>query len=127
MFFVLYSLRVKPRSGLRVPLSLEHPVSQSPGFSVMSLSDEIKKSPYCKGDSQAPDMQDTDVKNAEVEDRYEVFKRGDGQVDFRTVSWIRASVIFLKSKRPVICDPEYIRSLTFMQSSLQLASFPSHP
>lgn len=109
VFFVLYSLRVKPRLGLHVSLSLEHLVCQSPGFSVMSLSDEIKESPYFKGDSQAPDMQNIDVKNAEVEDRYEVFKRGDGQVDFRTVSWIRASVIFLKSKGPVICDPEYIR------------------
>ncbi|KAL4896036.1 transmembrane amino acid transporter protein-domain-containing protein [Aspergillus ambiguus] len=30
------------------------------------------------------------------DDRYEVFKKCDGQVDFRTVSWIRASAIFLK-------------------------------
>lgn len=32
------------------------------------------------------------------EDAFEIFKREDGQVDFRTVSWIRASVIFLKGK-----------------------------
>ena len=32
------------------------------------------------------------------EDAFEIFKRQDGQVDFRTVSWIRASVIFLKGK-----------------------------
>lgn len=32
------------------------------------------------------------------DESHEVFKRGDGQVDFRTVSWIRASAIFLKSK-----------------------------
>lgn len=30
------------------------------------------------------------------EDAYEVFKRGDGAVDFRTVGWVHASVIFLK-------------------------------
>ncbi|RAK98893.1 putative neutral amino acid permease [Aspergillus ibericus CBS 121593] len=30
------------------------------------------------------------------DESHEVFKRGDGQVDFRTVSWIRASAIFLK-------------------------------
>ncbi|KAE8147877.1 transmembrane amino acid transporter protein-domain-containing protein [Aspergillus avenaceus] len=29
-------------------------------------------------------------------DSFEVFKKGDGQVDFRTVSWLRASAIFLK-------------------------------
>ncbi|CAM1506477.1 Fc.00g061180.m01.CDS01 [Cosmosporella sp. VM-42] len=34
------------------------------------------------------------VENAE--DAFEVFKRGEGNVDFRTVSWIHASVIFLK-------------------------------
>ncbi|KAF9875240.1 neutral amino acid permease [Colletotrichum karsti] len=31
-----------------------------------------------------------------TEDAYEVFKRGEGTVDFRTVGWIHASVIFLK-------------------------------
>lgn len=30
------------------------------------------------------------------DDAFEVFKRGDGQVDFRTVGWVHASVIFLK-------------------------------
>lgn len=56
----------------------------------MSSQDEIKVAPH---DSHSPDTQ-----TAEIEDRYEVFKRGEGQVDFRTVSWIRAGVIFLKSK-----------------------------
>jgi hypothetical protein len=56
----------------------------------MSSQDEIKVAPH---DSHSPDTQ-----TAEMEDRYEVFKKGDGQVDFRTVSWIRAGVIFLKSK-----------------------------
>lgn len=59
----------------------------------MSSQDEIKVAPH---DSHSPDTQ-----MAEIEDRHEVFKRGDGQVDFRTVSWIRASVIFLKSKGPL--------------------------
>lgn len=36
--------------------------------------------------------------NTTVSEEYEIFKRGHGQVDFRTVSWIRASVIFLKGK-----------------------------
>lgn len=33
-----------------------------------------------------------------AEDAFEVFKRGEGEVDFRTVGWIQASVIFLKGK-----------------------------
>lgn len=32
--------------------------------------------------------------------QFEVFKQGDGVVDFRTVHWIQASVIFLKSIIP---------------------------
>ncbi|TDZ34835.1 N amino acid transport system protein [Colletotrichum spinosum] len=31
-----------------------------------------------------------------TDDAHEVFKRGDGAVDFRTVGWVHASVIFLK-------------------------------
>ncbi|KAJ5562908.1 hypothetical protein N7461_001669 [Penicillium sp. DV-2018c] len=54
-------------------------------------SDEIKVAPRYTDDPEC-----TDTKRAEVEDKFEVFKRGDGQVDFRTVSWVRASVIFLK-------------------------------
>lgn len=37
-----------------------------------------------------------DGKMANAEDNFEVFKRGEGTVDFRTVGWIQASVIFLK-------------------------------
>lgn len=33
-----------------------------------------------------------------AEDAFEVFKRGEGTVDFRTVGWVHASVIFLKGK-----------------------------
>lgn len=54
------------------------------------MPDEIKEAPH----SDDPHV---DTQKGDVEDKYEVFKRGDGQVDFRTVSWIRASVIFLKS------------------------------
>lgn len=41
-----------------------------------------------------------DAVKAEVvnDDAFEVFKRGEGTVDFRTVGWIHASVIFLKSE-----------------------------
>lgn len=60
----------------------------------MSFSpDEVKEAPCPSGDPQLPDTQ-----KAEMEEQFEVFKKGDGQVDFRTVSWIRAGIIFLKSK-----------------------------
>jgi hypothetical protein len=36
------------------------------------------------------------VKLEANDDAFEVFKKNEGQVDFRTVSWIHASVIFLK-------------------------------
>lgn len=36
-----------------------------------------------------------------ADDAFEVFKRGEGTVDFRTVGWIHASVIFLKGKAVV--------------------------
>ncbi|KAJ6155536.1 hypothetical protein N7470_006102 [Penicillium chermesinum] len=39
---------------------------------------------------------DHDTQKAELHEQHEVFKRGEGQVDFRTVSWIRAGVIFVK-------------------------------
>jgi len=39
------------------------------------------------------------VENAD--DSFEVFKKQDGVVDFRTVGWIHASVIFLKGKLEV--------------------------
>lgn len=35
-------------------------------------------------------------KLADADEALEVFKKGDGNVDFRTVSWVHASVIFLK-------------------------------
>lgn len=42
------------------------------------------------------------------ENDYEIFKRGEGQVDFRTVSWIRASAIFTKRKQHLVSTPEGI-------------------
>ena len=60
-----------------------------------TVTDDIKTAPGFADDFGASDTQ-----KAEMEDQHEVFKRGDGQVDFRTVSWVRAGVIFLKSKQP---------------------------
>ncbi|KAJ5241275.1 uncharacterized protein N7469_002866 [Penicillium citrinum] len=52
----------------------------------MSSQDEIKVAPH---DSHIPDEQ-----TAEIEDQHEVFKRGDGQVDFRTPPVAILIVIF---------------------------------
>ena len=35
-----------------------------------------------------------------ADDSHEIFKRQDGAVDFRTVGWVHASVIFLKRESP---------------------------
>lgn len=40
------------------------------------------------------------VKVINDDDAFEVFKRDGAGVDFRTVGWVQASVIFLKSKQP---------------------------
>lgn len=34
------------------------------------------------------------------DDDFEVFKRNEGQVDYRTVGWLKATLIFLKRTRP---------------------------
>lgn len=34
------------------------------------------------------------------DDAFEIFKRGEGLTDFRTVGWVHASVIFLKRTSP---------------------------
>lgn len=39
-----------------------------------------------------------DGKLEKGDDAFEIFKKGDGNVDFRTVGWIHASVIFLKGE-----------------------------
>ena len=38
------------------------------------------------------------IKLENGDDRFEVFKQQEGVVDFRTVGWIHASVIFLKGR-----------------------------
>lgn len=43
------------------------------------------------------------------DEEFEVFKKIDGAVDFRTVSWVRASVIFLKCK--CLLQPESWKKL----------------
>jgi hypothetical protein len=52
-----------------------------------------------KGDKQSSGMLSSgsiELGRQEGVDDGEVFKQGDGVVDFRTVGWIQASVIFLK-------------------------------
>jgi hypothetical protein len=46
-----------------------------------------------------------DVKLENAEDAFEVFKRDGGKVDFRTVGWIQASVIFLKRTYNITPEP----------------------
>ncbi|CAL5871216.1 uncharacterized protein PFLUO_LOCUS5464 [Penicillium psychrofluorescens] len=53
-------------------------------------TDDIKKVNY------AEDVPASTYTKEDEEERFEVFQRGEGQVDFRTVSWIRAAIIFLK-------------------------------
>lgn len=54
--------------------------------------DGIMPAPVSRNSSSSNDA--TKVENAD--DAFEVFKRGEGNVDFRTVPWWQASVIFLK-------------------------------
>lgn len=53
--------------------------------------DDITPAPRSSGSIDAGKLENTD-------DAFEVFKKGEGAVDFRTVGWIQASVIFLKSE-----------------------------
>lgn len=54
-------------------------------------ADNITPAPRSSGSIEAGKLENAD-------DAFEVFKKGDGAVDFRTVGWIQASVIFLKSE-----------------------------
>jgi hypothetical protein len=48
-------------------------------------------------DSSAPSIRDKGVLSEEAErEKHEVFKKIEGAVDFRTVTWQRACLIFLK-------------------------------
>ena len=52
-------------------------------------------------DTIEPALSSTDsinVGKVDLENDGEIFKRGEGIEDFRTVSWIHTSVIFLKRK-----------------------------
>jgi hypothetical protein len=73
-------------------------------------SDEEKRP--VKGSTGVIDSQLGDVED------HEVFKKTSDGVDFRTVSWPRATIIFLKGKS--ICPSILILLLTVIQSSLQL-------
>lgn len=53
-------------------------------------TDDITPAPRSSGSIDAGKIENAD-------DAFEVFKKGEGDVDFRTVGWIQASVIFLKS------------------------------
>ncbi|VUC22878.1 unnamed protein product [Clonostachys rosea] len=57
----------------------------------MGLSDTITPAPARSSDS-------IDNGKVDQDDAFEVFKRSEGTVDFRTVTWVHASVIFLKGK-----------------------------
>ena len=39
---------------------------------------------------------------SDEEDKFEIFKKHTGGVDFRTVGWLRASIIFLKSSNIIL-------------------------
>lgn len=54
-------------------------------------TDDITPAPRSSGSIDAGKLENAD-------DAFEVFKKGEGAVNFRTVGWIQASVIFLKSK-----------------------------
>jgi len=47
------------------------------------------------------------------DDAFEIFKKEDGAVDFRTVDWIPASVIFMKGK--FATTRIFIRTSYFLQ------------
>jgi hypothetical protein len=47
----------------------------------------------------------------DIENDGEIFKRGEGIEDFRTVSWIHTSVIFLKRKQNPAANKEHILTL----------------
>jgi hypothetical protein len=57
-----------------------------------SVRDSIRRTSVGMGD--VDDM----MYDKETENEFEVFKKGEDVVDFRTVSWPKASVIFLKGE-----------------------------
>jgi hypothetical protein len=74
-------------------------------------------------DTIAPTQSSTDSLNigkVDIENDGEVFKRGEGIEDFRTVSWIHTSVIFLKRKLLSACHHRL--HVYIIKSSSQLES-----
>jgi hypothetical protein len=59
------------------------------------MSDEKHKDTIEPTQSSAESI---DIGKVDAENDGEIFKRGEGIEDFRTVSWIHTSVIFLKRK-----------------------------
>jgi hypothetical protein len=51
--------------------------------------------------TQSSDTESVHTGKVDVENDGEIFKRGEGYEDFRTVSWIHTSVIFLKRKSSI--------------------------
>ena len=73
---------------------MHHKPDQLQTFTTMSIAEK-------QVDVIAPTQSSTESVNFEkgdVENDGEIFKRGEGIEDFRTVSWIHTSVIFLKRK-----------------------------
>lgn len=71
------------------------------------------------GPGEADEVVDSRVRDNE----FEVFKVGEDVVNFRTVSWPKASVIFLKSQSQLPYRYFHLRFLTLLQSYSQLASW----
>lgn len=70
-------------------------------------TDDITPAPRSSGSIDAGKLEVAD-------DAFEVFKKGDGAVDFRTVGWIQASVIFLKSELPYLLQQHTLQATTMV-------------
>lgn len=91
-------------------------------MSYTSEGKDIKISPV------EPVNEDVGSRNHEViwsgDNNSEIFKRGEGQVDFRAVNWIRASTIFLKRES---CDPIYRIFVNHISKVILATGIPSIP
>jgi hypothetical protein len=76
-------------------------VSPSPHYQLLRHNQAVKMSDEKHHDMIEPaqsSAESIDLGKVDAESDHEVFKRGEGIEDFRTVSWIHTSVIFLKRK-----------------------------
>jgi hypothetical protein len=64
--------------------------NEKDNLSARGRRDSIRKASLDRGDAESMGY------DKETENDFEVFKKGEDVVDFRTVSWPKASVIFLK-------------------------------